>query len=194
MTMFRNLALILGSVVFSFTAQANLIANGEFEDQAISSGVFDYVLSLSGWTVTDVSGPYRGAVLFNAGYQPVGDGQSLQLEDHGDSISQTLATVVGQTYELTFDMSAYPSPGTAMVRVDVGTFSDDFTGTFLDGYVAQSALFTATSTDTLITFESLASGDVRYPHLDNIVVQAVPAPAGILLLGLGLLVLGSARR
>ncbi|MCP5141319.1 MAG: DUF642 domain-containing protein [Chromatiales bacterium] len=188
-----GLSALLSGLLLSLNAHANVIINGDFEADTVTgpnagSG-FQYVQTpnLTGWTVTDVSGPNRGAVFFNSTYgQGVGGGvNSLQIEDYGDSISQAINTTIGQLYELTFDLSAYSSPGTATLSVGIGVDDFLFTGTSPD-YVTHSLLFTASSTSTLISFTHIDGvGSDRYPHLDNIAVNAVasvPVPASALLL------------
>ncbi|MCB1736275.1 MAG: DUF642 domain-containing protein [Gammaproteobacteria bacterium] len=198
--------LVLG-LLLGLNAHANIILNGDFEADTVSdpnagSG-YQYVQSadLTGWTVTDVSGPNRGAVLFNSTYgQGVGGGvNSLQLEDYGDAISQVIGTTIGQLYELSFDLSAYSSPGTATLSVGIGVDSFLFTGTS-PAYVTHSLLFTASATSTTIRFTHIDGvGSDRYPHLDNISVNevsSVPVPAGYALLlgGLALLRIRHSQR
>ncbi|MGB1109384.1 MAG: DUF642 domain-containing protein [Gammaproteobacteria bacterium] len=178
-------------------AQANLIINGDFEADTVSgtnagSG-YEYVTSasLTGWTVNDVTSPIRGAVLFNSLYgQGVGSGaNSLQIEDYGDSINQVISTVIGQEYELLFDISAYSSPGSASVEVGIDANTFLVAGSY-PSYVTQSILFTASATNTTISFTQVNSGG-RYPHLDNISVTetaaSVPAAPVWLLLAAGLI-------
>ncbi|MGB0714070.1 MAG: DUF642 domain-containing protein [Gammaproteobacteria bacterium] len=193
----RNFAasFLLLALAVSTNAQANLIVNGDFEADTVTgpsvgSG-YQYVQTadLTGWTVSDVAGPNRGAVLFNSSYgQGVGGGvNSLQLEDFGDSISQIINTTIGQLYELSFDLSAYSSPGTATVSVGIDAADTLLTGTY-PSYVTHKLHFTASSTSTTISFTHVDGvGSDRYPHLDNVAVNEVVTvplpPVPLLLLG-----------
>jgi len=113
----------------------NLITNGGFEDPAIALGSFTVLPSIPGWSATagielqssDSEGP--GLVT------PFGN-QYVELNVHGPStISQTITTVPGQQYDLSFALSARPGTGSNSVRVG-------FTGN-------ADAVFTATDTGTL---------------------------------------------
>ncbi len=197
----------LTAAILSFSSlpaqAADLVNNGSFELDSVS-GPYQYKLTLTGWTV---SGGSSGAVLFDkAAYGTFSGGnylgsdgdQAIQLELGGHYIQQTLSTVAGQQYQLTFDYSSYVSPVTgAPFSYTVDGNSSNLTGT-LPGWTTETYAFTATSASTVLRFtsNSLPGPNYSYPHLDNVSVTAVPEPEtyAMLLAGLGALGFLARRR
>lgn len=212
-----TLCLALGGAVVSAPALAapvNLVTNGGFEsvttftpDASLAS--IQYVgensnlrpsngggsPALSGWTTHTV---IQGIVLFKSGYQPVAGGNyAIQFESYLDNISQTLQTVAGHQYLLSYDLSAYQDtnqwPSYVQVRLN-GVVVDYSDTVSTNSYVAQQYAFTATGT-TLLEFWSIGA----YPQLDNVSVvdlapEVVPEPGSLALISLAFAGLSLARR
>lgn len=188
----------------------NLVTNPSFEATPAPAGGFATYQTgqtFGGWGVA------AGSVdLIGNGYWQAADGvQSLDLDGNSPgAISQTLATQVGQRYDLSFAMAGNLAGGAAIKTLNVlwggtsvGTFSFDVTGhsfasmgyetMFLRGLVATGA-------STQLTFQSVDAGSsATGPVLDAISVVAanstVPEPSSWALVGAGLLGLaGSAAR
>ena len=175
---FSAAMLVAGSV------HANLLTNGSFETPTVVSPyIHRNGAELPGWTLFST---YRGTVHFDTSYDIVTDGtQAVQIEVGGDWISQTFATVVGQSYTLTFDLTAYsgyggpPSapysscPCVASLRAYVGPASVTLTGNS-GSYATHTIKFTAVASSTTVKFENMAPPSAwgNYPQVDNVSVTA----------------------
>jgi hypothetical protein len=219
-------------VVMAGTIHAqNLVTNGNFASPNLSGGYSNFnagSTSITGYTVdsagTPKTGDGSGGVQLlgpgfaNAGYgfgTPTG-GAGAQVVQLGQSspsspggISQTITTVVGDTYEFTLDYSARltgnPTP-LALGRITFGNQSE-LVSSSTEPFVTSAPLtFVATSTSTLIDVTALTTTGVvgssaanSFLVIDNLVATqiAVPEPSTWLLTGLsfvGLIILGLYRK
>jgi len=194
-----KIKLILGALILllvSLQVNASLIINGGFEDPIVGNqfGGFEHRngFELTGWesfsSYVPGTGEDPGSVHFNTNYAPVSEGnQAVQIEVPGDWISQSFATVIGQEYGVSFDLSAFPVYGgpnlgfkpcnpycDSILGVYVGSVSEIFTGSSAD-YLTNTLLFNAVSSISTLKFENLYAGDLlgNYPHLDNVSVNSV---------------------
>ena len=185
-------------------AQAATITNGSFEAASVNPGGGFVSLgfgstAITGWTVGGAGIDYIG------GYWQAADGQrSIDLSLNGaGSISQTIATVIGQSYNVTFALAGNPDggPSTKLLLTlgtpggltQVNTF--DTTGsTRADmNWTTFSYRFRAASTSTTLTFES-GTNTPFGPALDQVAIAAVPEPASWALMIAGVGFAGGALR
>jgi len=184
---------------------ADLIVNGGFNNGgtvAAPGGGFTTLGSgsgaMTGWTVSG------GDIDWIRGYWQSADGDGFSVDLNGNTpgaVSQTINTVSGQTYHLTFDLSANPDSTVDSTRVAVlgangstiGTA--DYTLTPANSkanmlWQGQTFDFMANSGTTVISFTSGNTvGDCCYgAAIDNVAVAGVPEPAtwGLMTLGVGL--------
>ncbi len=173
-------------------ASAAIIMIDDFE-APIVTGVNGWEYRATGdpgwaWTTS------TGVVHFNGSYHPgnlqsIGAGaQSIQLEITGNYIQRSIPTVAGQAYMLSFLLASYQPPGTSSLGVGIdGNPLTLFAGT--TNWTTQTLGFVASGASTVIRFENrdlLPNPPWSYPHLDNVAIEAIPEPASLILVGLGL--------
>jgi choice-of-anchor C domain-containing protein len=184
----------------SHGAYASLVVNGSFEDGPNPGGFTTLNAvntSIVGWTVTGGSIDYIGS------YWQASDGsRSIDMDGNsqGTIAQQTLSTVAGQTYLVSFDLAGNTDGGPTVktIGVTIGTsglqtFTFDTTGKSHGnmGWITESFLYTATGAST-ITFQSLTVGPGAYygPALDNVSVTAVPEASTWAMMILGFMGVG----
>jgi len=188
-------SVVIITVVFlTFTgssAWAGLI-NGSFETgidpgsyKTLNPGATD----ITGWTITgqlDYIGTY---------WQASDGGRSLDLSGFSaGSIQQDIDTIAGITYIVNFDMAGNPDGDPTLkqlvveaVGIDAQAFDFDITGHTKSnmGWQTMQWSFIANSATTTLKFTSLVGDTGWGPALDNVTVTAIPAPAALVLLGIG---------
>jgi len=194
---------LLGIATSANAAQVNLIINGGFEGPVLAPlDLYQHRVAnqLTGWSVVS---SYIGVVQFNNLYDLASEGsQAVQFETLGDRISQSFATVTGQSYTLAFDLYRYRgsvTSGWPTLGVTVGNINNaTFVGNGSAGYVTNTLQFMAVSSITALTFTYPWNSPGPFPELDNVSVSspaAVPIPAAFWLFGSGLIgLLGFLRK
>ena len=174
-------------------ASPELIANGGFESpvNAFSGNFITLGSGLDGWTINS-----GNVDLINNYWQPAGGSYSLDLNgSSAATISQSFATSVGTTYNVSFSMAGNHDGGgdkTITVGVtDPHSFSFALAGSShaAMGWQAESFSFVATSAVSTLTFAGSPANSYYGAALDNVsVTAAVPEPEtyAMLLAGLGL--------
>lgn len=184
----------------SSSAVGNLVLNGGFESSTIFSPWLTLnagSTTLTDWTIN--SGSIE--ILRNTYWQPSEGFQSIDTSGNNSGrIQQTIATVPGATYRLTFDLAGNPDGGPTVksLQVGFGTSSQvltfDTTGASVSDmqWSTRSWDYTATSLSSILSFENI--GATPYgAAIDNVSVVVVPEPTLILPLGLVLIRFGLKR-
>jgi Protein of unknown function (DUF642)/PEP-CTERM motif len=194
------LAGLVAAAVASENAQANLINNGDFSSTASNAWVNtdgqggDIVGSpgstaaISGWTITNdtllwiqtTSPPSYGG-LTNSPGNPGPFFLDLTGQHDNQSfagVQQTIATTIGASYRLTFDLGSAQQWGpTDGITASAAGASQTFTlsnGGSSNLWQTETLNFTATSSNTLI--DLMGSSGIAYVGLDNVDVEQTSGP------------------
>jgi len=180
---FYALAFVLGLASFEVSANSNLVVNGDFETG-----------DSLGWTTSGsnlewISSPYQGTAR-QGNY-------AWQYDAYPNNpafINQTLNTIAGTKYTLSFDTMVYGgSPNNFSISVG-GSLLYSFNNSPDYSWKTDVIYFTATS-DVEVLSVGGASGPL-WVEVDNVsvTVAAVPEPSALSLLAVGLGGLAVIRR
>ncbi|KQV54079.1 MULTISPECIES: PEP-CTERM sorting domain-containing protein [unclassified Duganella] len=184
----------------AYAGPIDLITNGSFEKNPIAAGSWTIKSGLDGWSVGSKGVEVRNNV---AGTAQDG-GNFLELDSTGNSwISQTIDTIAGGEYNLSFFYAPRENTSAATNGIDVlwnGNLlkhveQDNFTSK-TNWFKIELSMFAVGSLSNL-SFKASGISDSIGGSLDNVsLTAAVPEPATIasLLLGLGMMGLTLRRR
>jgi len=201
MKKFFALALFTASMTVPlavFAAPTELLSNGSFEDNSLSSGNWSIFSGLTGWSAAANGVELRNNVAGTA----LAGVNFVELDTtKNSSISQTVSTVAGQWYALSFNYSNRP---------DTAVSSNGLTWTFggTGGIAAAlpaatgdhswtqfSTLVQATGSSTGLSFAAIGTSDGFGTSLDKVsLTTAVPEPQTYALMLAGLFAVGFVAR
>jgi hypothetical protein len=215
---FRVLSLIAAVVFCTAPVRADLIINGSFEAPVIGNTTQLSPVTgnqIPGWTVVGTD-PNSNVQIFNTNYHESGDingghfditfnaqngVQSIDVSGAGtggnilgNGVEQTVATVIGQAYHLSFyvgnvppSLNADPTvvPTVIDLAIDHGTLQPFTNGNVTPGlfnWKNYTVDFTATTTSTVLDFTYGSSAPPNYvAGLDNVTLNAVPVPSTLMM-------------
>jgi hypothetical protein len=194
---------LLTFLVSTGAAKADLIVNGSFEAPGIASGTqAEYTGNqIPGWTVL---GNAANAQIFDTNYKESqvtfnaqSGTQSIDVSGTtnipGQGVSQTVATQSGQEYKLSFYVGNpdvfNPSTG-AVVNLSI---NNGLPVSYVNTDVTSGAMnwkqftvdFVATGSSTTLAFTYGSAPPNYVSALDNVTMAAVPEPASLTLVGIG---------
>ncbi|HEY8975904.1 MAG TPA: PEP-CTERM sorting domain-containing protein [Burkholderiaceae bacterium] len=197
-------ALAVASV--SASAATNLFVDGSFESITQPAGTWSTYHVVPGWTVTQ-AGSFlpspHGLEIRNDVAGSAQDGNNfIELDGYeNDRITQSFATTIGKTYEVSFWYQnragvAAASEGFEAVVLSGGVTSASLVGNApSDGWLQETMVFTAGSNFTTFTIAATGTSDSLGTSFDDFTALAVPEPATMGLFAAGLAIIGlSARR
>ena len=177
-------AIALAGATLAFTGPTN----GSFETGTYVDGGLGFEqlnagdTSITGWTVD------AGSVDWIGTYWPAQDG-SMSIDMSGvdaGTLSQTLATTIGNTYTVSFFLSGNPAGPPTVKTLDVSatggapaSYTYDVTANSLTNmnWMPESYTFLATSASTTLSFVSTTAGAFG-PAIDNVAItETVPTKA-----------------
>ncbi|MDM4766261.1 DUF642 domain-containing protein [Pelomonas sp. SE-A7] len=181
---------LLSAPLMALAGPINLLSNGSFEATPQAAGSWSRQDSLPGWLVGSNQAELRNDVVGKAS-----NGVNfLELDvDRNSQISQTVATVLGQWYELSFDYSnragvAVASNGLGWGVAGVSSLAPvlSYNGSADNQWSHYSYRFQATGSSSTVSFWAQGTNDSLGTSLDNVALSAVPEPQSWALFGLAL--------
>ena len=172
-------ALIAGltTVLAVSQAHANIIVNGGFEAPAIPNGSYA-IGAIPGWTSTLGDGL---EIQNNAAGTPFEGKQLMELDGNQNSNArQTVATALGQAYDLSFEFSPRPNISAASNPVEVyfgGNLLDTLTGVGAGNTVwALKQYSVIGSGSDILEFRAVGNSDSLGGYIDDVRLDASPVP------------------
>lgn len=166
---------------------SSLIVNGSFEDNTQAAGTWAWYQNLVGWT----GGPNQ-IELRNGVAGTAFDGVNfVELDTNANSsMFQTVATTLGQTYNLSFAYAPRINEPASTNGIEafwdgnsLGIFTGD--GTVSSAWHLFNFSVTGTGSDTLM-FQAVGTSDSFGGSLDDVSLNATPLPAALPLFATGL--------
>ena len=193
----RPITALVLSLAATASATAQLIINGSFETPLVPPGSYTNYgagsTAITGWTVVGVDSSVISGTFMQSGitFQAQSGNQWLDIagvtsNSNASGVTQNIATVVGQAYDLTFYVGSATGggfffPATVDLAIDGGARMSYFNPTgpsdMLD-WKLFTVPFTATNATTNLTFFNGSAANNFISPLDNVsLVPVVPEPS-----------------
>ena len=194
--MIKNILVAAAFGVAALGAQANELANGDFESSSSATGSYCYGsnCSVADWTapllIAATSGPWGNP---SAAAGAIGLGNWVAGIQNNEVLISDFNVVAGQTYTLSWDDAGRAGYDTHSYDLTVGGASfAEYTTTAGQAWSEHSVTFTASS-DTALTFSGVNTRDGT-TFIDNVSLSAVPEPTSLLMMAVATLGLLAWRR
>ena len=194
--MIKNILVAAAFGVAALGAQANELANGDFESSSSATGSYCYGsnCSVADWTapllIASTSGPWGNP---SAAAGAIGLGNWVAGIQNNEVLISDFNVVAGQTYTLSWDDAGRAGYDTHSYDLTVGGASfAEYTTTAGQAWSEHSVTFTASS-DNALTFSGVNTRDGT-TFIDNVSVSAVPEPTSLLMMAVATLGLLAWRR
>ena len=196
---FKSLILCAGLIAgMASAASGASIQNGSFEQGVFNPPANETVslavgsTTMPGWEVIGDTIGWFGPGHPWGNLMPSDGDYFLDLTDYlpgtpYGGVKQTIATVIGTIYEVTFDLGSSTTYGTAagIQAQAAGTTQDYAANNTGQTNLWESQSFTFTAVDSATVLSLIGIAGVTYAGLDNVAISAVgtvPVPASILLM------------
>lgn len=194
---------LLAAPLFAMATPVNLVTNGSFEATTVKSGTWTIVDAATGWTV----GPQGLEIRNNVAGSAFAGVNFAELDTTSNSwISQSLATVAGYTYTLSFSYANRPDNQGANsngLNWSIGDLSGTVGQNTTTSWATFTTTFIGTGSPMTLRFGAIGRSDGYGTSLDNISVttlnaggnaNGVPEPQSIALILAALGAMGIAVR
>ena len=202
----KIIALAALAAVSATASAANLFVDGSFESISQAAGTWNTYTSVPGWTVTKANGSATstGLEVRNNVAGTAEDGKNfIELDGYeNDKITQSFATVVGKSYEISFWFADRAGVSALSQGFSAGVVSGSTSASTGFGAVGDNGAywhlitmdFTANSATSIFSIKGTGTSDGYGTSFDNFQAIAVPEPATLGLFAAGLAMLGLSKR